>query len=124
MKVNISIRSFLFFLAMCFSVPAVLLFGFFEAKSGIRQAREDAREMNREAATLIDHDIAASLEQFKAFTEGLAVNVDLEHLRFDDPERVKQALSLYSGITYLILNDKAVSVQGYSVTREVQTGIT
>ena len=123
MKVNFSIRSFLVFLAMCFSVPAVLLFGFFEASSGVRQAREDAREMNREAASLIDLDIAASLEQFKAFSEGLAVDVDLEKLRFGDPDRVKQALNLYSGITYVILNEKAVSVRAYSVTREVQTGV-
>jgi PAS domain S-box-containing protein len=123
MKVKFSIRSFLVFLAMCFTVPAVLLFGFFEARSGIRQAREDAREMNREAASLIDHDITASLEQFKAFTEGLAVDVDLEKLTFDDADRVKQALNLYSGISYVILNNKAISVQAYSVTREVPTGI-
>ena len=40
-------------------MPAVLLFGFFEARNGIQQARDDAREMNREAALLIVHDIQA-----------------------------------------------------------------
>ena len=63
MKINFSIRSLLVFLAISFTVPAVLLFGYFEALSGVRQAREQASEMNRQAALLIQHDIAASLQE-------------------------------------------------------------
>jgi len=123
MRLNFSIRSFLVLLAVCFTVPAVLLFGFFEARSGMRQARDDAREMNGQAALLIDHDIAATLEQFKALTEGLAVDVNLDKLRFENVDRVKQVLDLYSGISFLILDQKAVSVQAYSVTFKVPLGI-
>lgn len=123
MKINFSIRSFLVFLAISFTVPAVLLFGFFEAWSGIRQAREDAREMNRQAALLIERDISASLSEFKAFTEGLAVDINLSTLQFSDADRVRQALNLYPGITYLILNERAVSVAAYSASRERRLGI-
>ena len=123
MRLNFSIRSFLVFLAACFTVPAVLLFGFFEARSGIRQARDDAREMNRQAALLIEHDIQSTLQQIRALTEGLVVDVDLDKLKFDDEDRLQQVLHLYPGISFLILNQKAVSVQTYSVTYKVPTGI-
>jgi PAS domain S-box-containing protein len=122
MKLNFSIRSFLVFLAICFTVPAVLLFGYFEARSGIRQAREHAREMNRQAALLIEHDIEATLEKFKALTEGLAVDVNLDKLRFDDVDRLKQVLNLYPDVVFFILNEKAVSVQTYSITYKVPAG--
>src|SRR6516164_2176023 len=104
MRLNFSIRSFLVFLAMCFTVPAVLLFGFFEARSGLRQARDDAREMNRQAALLIDHDIQATLERVKALSEGLAVDVNLDKLRFDDVGRLTQLLNLYPDVVFFILN--------------------
>ena len=123
MKINFSIRTFLVFLAVSFTVPSVLLFGFFEAFNGVRQAREEAREMNRQAALLIERDIAASLDKFRAFSEGLAVDIDLETLRFKDPEPVKAILKAYPGIAYLLLNEKAVSVAAYASNREIRTGI-
>ncbi|HEY2384565.1 MAG TPA: histidine kinase dimerization/phospho-acceptor domain-containing protein, partial [Terriglobia bacterium] len=122
MKINFSIRSFLVFLAISFTVPAVLLFGFFEARSGVRQAREDARDVNRQAALMIEHEIAASLEQFRAFSEGLALDVDVGALRFRDTGRVMEEVKLYPGITYLILNKDGVSVAGYSNSREIRIG--
>jgi signal transduction histidine kinase/ActR/RegA family two-component response regulator len=123
MKISFSIRSFLVFLAICFAVPAVLLFGLFEAWSGIRKTREDAREMNRQAAVLIEHDISASLQEFKAFSEALAIDINLDTLKFEDPEHVLPLLKLYPDIDYLVLNDKGVSVATYSVSREIQTGV-
>src|SRR5438067_407215 len=110
MKINFSIRSLLVFLAISFTVPAVLLFGYFEAQSGVRQAREQTSEMNRQAALLIEHDISSSLQEFKAFTEGLALNVDLQKLRVVDENRVTQVLKAYPGFAFLLLNDHAVFI--------------
>ena len=123
MKINFSIRSLLVFLAISFTVPAVLLFGYFEAQSGVRQAREQASEMNRQAALLIEHDISSSLQEFKAFTEGLALNVDLQKLRVVDENRVTQVLKAYPGFAFLLLNEHAVSVAAYAGDRQIQVGI-
>jgi PAS domain S-box-containing protein len=123
MKINFSIRSFLVFLAISFTVPAVLLFGYFEALNGVRQAREQAKEMNRQAALLIQHDIGASLQEFKAFTEGLALDVDPEKLRIADENRVNQVLKAYPGFAFLLLNEHAVSVAAYAGDRQIQVGL-
>jgi PAS domain S-box-containing protein len=123
MKINFSIRSFLLFIAISFTVPALLLFGYFEAVGGVRQAREQAREMNRQAAVLIAHHIEASLSEFKAFTEGLALDVDLDKLRIADVDRLTQALKAYPGFAFLLLNEKGVSVAGYGGDRKIQVGI-
>ncbi len=123
MRINVSIRSFLVFLAISFTVPAVLLFGFFEALSGVRQARVEARVMNQQAALLIEHEIAGSLRQFKAFAEALAVDINLDTLRFRDAERLMRTLKAYPGFAFLLLNDKAVSVAAYASDREIRSGI-
>ena len=80
MKVNFSIRAFLVILAISFTVPAVLLFGYFEAVNGVQQARDQAREMNEQAAFLIQHDLYASLREFKGVAESLAIDVDLSKM--------------------------------------------
>jgi PAS domain S-box-containing protein len=123
MKINFSIRSFLVFLAISFTVPAVLLFGYFEAVNGLQQARDDASEMNRQAAILIQHDLAGSLKEFKGIAEALAVDIDFKTLRFADPTRVKQVLKAHPGIAFLVLNEKSVSVAAYAADREIQVGV-
>ena len=122
MKINFSIRSFLVVLAISFTLPAVLLFGYFEAVSGLQQARDEAREMNRQAALLIQHDLAGSLKEFKALAEALAVNIDIKTLRFKDPERITQVLKAHPSLAFVVLNEKNVSVAGYAANREVQVG--
>ena len=89
----------------------------------MRQAREQASEMNRQAALLIEHDISSSLQEFKAFTEGLALNVDLQKLRVVDENRVTQVLKAYPGFAFLLLNEHAVSVAAYAGDRQIQVGI-
>src|SRR3990172_13082068 len=101
MKIDFSIRSLLVFLAISFAIPAVMLFVLIEARSGAQQARRQAQEMNRQAALLIQRDIAASLQQFKTLTEGLSVDVDHQTLRFAHPDRVTRILNDYPGIAFL-----------------------
>ena len=122
MKVNFSIRSFLVFLAISFTVPAVLLFGYIEAVNGLQQARAEARGKNRQAAILIQHDLAGTLKEFKGIAEALAVNIDLKTLRFTNPERVKQVLRAHPRIAFVVLNEKNVSVAAYAADREVPVG--
>jgi len=123
MKINFSIRSFLVFLAISFTVPAVLLFGYFEAVNGVQQARAEAREMNREAAILIQHDLAGSLKEFQGIAEALAVDIDFKALRFKDPDSVRNMLRKHPALVFLLLNDKGVSVATYADNREIRAGI-
>ena len=123
MKINFSIRSFLVFLAISFTVPAVLLFGYFEAMSGVRQAHEQAREMNRQAALLIEHDIAGELQKFKVFTEALALEVEVQNLRVWDTGRVMGLLKAYPEFAFVLLNERGVSVAVYAVDPQIQVGV-
>ncbi len=123
MKLNLSIRSLLIFLAISFAIPAVMLFGLFEARRGAQQARLQAQEMNRQAGLLIHHDITSLLQQFKTLTEGLSTDVDPQLLRFAHPDRVMRILKDYPGIAFLLLNEKAVSVATYAFEREIGVGV-
>jgi PAS domain S-box-containing protein len=123
MRLDFSIRSFLVFLAISFTVPAILLFGYFEALSGVRQANENAQEINRQAALLIEHDIEGGLQKFKAFTEALSLYVDTQSLRVTDTGRVTELLKTYPGFACLLLNTKGVSVASYAGDRRIQIGV-
>jgi signal transduction histidine kinase/ActR/RegA family two-component response regulator len=123
MRINLSIRSFLVLLAISFTIPAVLLFGFIEATSGVQQSREQSREMNRQAALLVQQDIAAFVEQFKVLSAGLSVDIDFETLRFSHPDRIARILKQYPGIALLILNQNAASVASYAADRQIPVGI-
>jgi PAS domain S-box-containing protein len=124
MKINFSVRSFLIFLAICFTTLPVLLFGVYEARSGVERANEDARKMNGQAARVIEHDISATIEQFKTLFSGLAVDVNLGETRFSDPARINELLKSYSvPVSIFLLNDRAVSVSTYSATAPIPAGI-
>ncbi len=123
MKQNLTIRSFLIFLAISFSVPAILIFGLFRAYTAVQQARDQVRQMNQQGALLVQRDIAATLDKFKALSEGLASDVDLDRLRFKDETRAVDIMNLYPGFTLLLLNNDGVSVASYAPARQIAVGI-
>ena len=61
MKINFSVRTFLVFLAVTFTTIPVLLFGIYEVRSGVQRANQQASETNREAALLIQQNIASAI---------------------------------------------------------------
>ena len=50
MKIKFSLRALLIFLAVGFTTIPVLLFGIYEAQTGVQRANQQASETNREAA--------------------------------------------------------------------------
>ena len=109
MKINFSVRTFLIFLAVSFTMVPVVLFGVYEARSGVERTNQQASELNVEAALLIERDIALAIDRFKGVFEGLSAGVDLTTLRFRDEDRAKNVLKEYPQIaTLFLLNKDAV----------------
>jgi PAS domain S-box-containing protein len=121
MNLNLSIRSFLVLLAISFTIPAVLLFGFIEASSGVRQSRQQAQEMNRQAAMRIQQELEASVERFRILSEGLSVDIDLDTLQFAHPDRIMRIFQQHPGIDFRIL-DPGTSID-FSDTHYMQQAI-
>lgn len=116
MKTNFSVRSFLVFLAVSFTTVPVLLLGVYTGRSDVERANQQVRELNGQGALLIERDITAEVNRFKALFEALSADVDLTKLRLRDEARALEVLRKYPQVSVVsILNEKAISVAGYSL---------
>ncbi len=121
---NFSVRSFLVFLAVSFTTVPVLLLGVYTGRSGVERTNQQALELNRQGALLIERDIASEVSRFKALFEALSADVDLRTLRFRDEARAIEVLRKYPQVSVIsLLNEKAISVAGYSLQGYARTGI-
>jgi PAS domain S-box-containing protein len=124
MKINFSVRTFLVFLAVTFTTIPVVLFGIYEVRSGVERANQQASETNREAALLIERDIASAIDRYKTVFESLGAGLDMKTLRFPDEDRVVGIIKQYPQITaFSVLDKDATSVWVYSPSGTTQTGI-
>ena len=123
MKINFSLRTFLIFLAVTFTTIPVLLFGIYEARIGVQRANEQASETNRQAALLIERDVASAIDRYRTVFESLSAALDRKILRFRDEARATEILKQYPGITtFSVLDADATAVWVYSPTGAGQPG--
>src|SRR5437762_10757449 len=123
MKINFSVRAFLIFLAVTFTTIPVFLFGIYEVRSGVQRANQQASESNREAALLIERDIASAIDRYKTVFESLSAGLDMATLHFRDESRVEEILKEYPQITaFSVLDKDATAVWVYSPNGTAQPG--
>src|SRR5438552_13071273 len=123
MKINFSVRTLLIFLAVGFTTIPVLLFGIYEARTGVQRANQQASETNRDAALLIDRDIASAIDRYRTVFESLSAGLDMTTLHFRDEARAVEILKQYPGITaFSVLTKDATAVWVYSPGGTARTG--
>lgn len=121
MKISFSVRSLILFLVTAFTVPAVLLFGFIEARRGLEHSAEDVGAMNRQGALIVQREIGAAVERFKALFEGISADVDIKNMRFSNAGRTVE-IARSNSVSLILLNEKAVSVAAFTINN-IPTGI-
>src|SRR5262249_34921112 len=123
MKIDFSVRTFLVFLAVTFTTIPVLLFGIYEARTGVQRANEQASEANRAGTLMIERDVASAIDRYRTVFESLSAALDRKSLRFRDEMRAIEILRQYPGITtFSVLDADATAVWVYSPDGAGQPG--
>jgi PAS domain S-box-containing protein len=124
MRSHYSVRSLLLIFAIVFTTFPILLFGTFQVVEEFREGNKEAAEINHRSARLIQEQIQGNIQRYKALLEGMSLQVDIRTLHPREPERIKKLLAEYPAVLGIVIaNEKAVSVETYSLRSEIPTGI-